>query len=74
MTTHEPNFAERWAGSLIMIVRQTGGRFRYRAEHANQGTPPRKRDPKKPMRGDRSRWEGHRIRKAKRLEPTIIAD
>lgn len=58
----EPNWAEAWIAHLILLVTKTGGAFRYRAGLANR--PPRARRPTK----ERSRWQGHRIRKAKRME------
>lgn len=48
---------------LLSLVLGTPAVKTYKAAHAYGPQPPRPR-----RRGGRSRWEGHRIRKARRLE------
>lgn len=57
-------FAQAWLSALTTILNAFGNTHRYRSAHAYGPTPSRQRHGY-----GRSRWEGHRIRKAKRLEP-----
>lgn len=57
-------FAANWGAALAVVMNALGGPRRFRSAHAPGGTPSRQRNGY-----GRSRWEGHRIRKAKRLEP-----
>lgn len=59
-------FAAAWARSLAIIMNALGAASRFRNPYAYGPTPRRAR-----RSVGRSRWEGHRIRKAKRLEPVL---
>lgn len=55
-----------WAGVFAQVMNLIGSVRRYRNPYALGPTPKRAS-----RHAGRSRWEGHRIRKAKRLAPSI---
>lgn len=60
------NLPDTWARALAVIMNALGSPARFRNAFAMRPTPHRAR-----RSVGRSRWEGHRIRKAKRLEPVL---